>query len=362
MALSRLATITRQFAPTAAASSSMMPAAQQRVQSVVATRCVAIRPRCCSASFSVQARRSTANGPLLPPQSAQDQGRLTVVLDMDETLLHSELLPLSAKDAAALLAADPRSAHDHHDKEAAALEAAGKKRPEIEFVIGANTASRERVRTSLRPGLREFLQALSERFEPVLFTSAMPIYASPLLDRIEGKTEATLKQFGGDAPIPPAFPEAPFAAENLPVFRHRLYRDSTVPAHEIDYDYVKDISTSRLGRDMRRVVLIDNSWHACIHNPDNSIVVPDYLGAKADPLFAALLAMLDHLRTQEDVRPFLIQKIKLREQLSKQGFKFPGSPPLDLSAPAEKKSSSAVCIPGRRKPRNSPLSDERHDA
>ncbi len=40
-------------------------------------------------------------------------------------------------------------------------------------------------RTAKRPGLSTFLQALSPYFEIVVFTSAQPGYAMPILDRVD---------------------------------------------------------------------------------------------------------------------------------------------------------------------------------
>lgn len=246
----------------------------------------------CASSFST----AVPTAPLLPPQSARDRGRLTVVLDMDETLLHSHLAPLPTNG-------DPRSVDDHEDERAA--EVKNKKAVDFTFEIGTNKHDKELVKSTLRPGLRAFLHALSEEFEPILFTSAMQIYAEPLLNRID-VSPAT----GG----PDATPESLH-----PLWRHRLYRPATVNIGQ--FGFVKDVS--RLGRDMKRVVLVDNSWAACVANPDNSIVVPDYLGEQEDIVLERLLAMLRDLKDQEDVRPALIQTIKLRQALADAGIKLP---------------------------------------
>jgi len=246
--------------------------------------------------------------PLLPPQSAKDKGRLVVVLDMDETLLHSSLTPFP-------LGADPRSVDDHLD--AQARRQPNRKKPEHSFTIGTGAKDQERVRSIMRPGLRQFLLAISAEFEPILFTSALSIYAKPLLDLVEGPAPGDASvTVPGEAPIPP---------ELHPVFRHRRYREATVPALELQYDYVKDVRL--LGRDMSRVILVDNSAHACLHSPDNCIVVPDFLGDSTDRVFEPLLKLLREADKYEDVRPFLRAKMGFRKQLEKQGFKFPGMEP-----------------------------------
>ncbi len=207
---------------------------------------------------------------------------------------------------------DPRSVDNHLDAESLRLNL---KRAEHVFPIGTSAGDRELVSSSIRPGLRAFLLALSAQFEPVLFTSALPIYASPLLDLVEGKSPNEPSSVEGDQQIP---------AELHPIFRHRIYRAATVPAVEMDYGYVKDIRL--IGRDMRRTILVDNSVHACMHSPDNCVIVPDYLGAKEDAVLKPLLALLEEAAQYEDVRPFLRAKLRFREQMEKQGFTFPGMP------------------------------------
>jgi TFIIF-interacting CTD phosphatase-like protein len=183
--------------------------------------------------------------PLIPAPSARDAGRLVVVLDMDETLLHSSLTPLP-------LGADPCSVDDQMDALAAQKFKQGsrkmKETPDYRFTAGEGEEDQTRVRTTLRPGLREFLLAVSAEFEPILFTASKVEYARPLLDLVEGpgpgRASVTVP---GDASVP---------KELHPLFRHRLYREATVHSPEIDYDRVKDLRL--LGRDMRRIILIED--------------------------------------------------------------------------------------------------------
>jgi len=263
---------------------------------------------------------------------------------MDETLLHSFLSPLPPPTASH----DPRSVDDHEDQVAAHIPPEQRRPIDFEFEIGVGR-EKERVRSTLRPGLREFMHALSAEFEPILFTSAMQVYAEPLLNRID---------------LPPSSPdtEAATPAHLHPLWRHRIYRPGTVSLPG-GWSYVKDIS--RLGRSMKRCVLVDNSWMAvtenimqiewkecemklwesradsrfarsfacsaslasfpvqCVANPDNAIVVPDYLGHKDDRVLEAVLAVLRQLKDEADVRPALIKQFALREQLTKARVKLP---------------------------------------
>lgn len=113
----------------------------------------------------------------------------------------------------------------------------------LRFVISSDGTP---VQSHLRPGLIDFLQYLSANHEPILFTAGMEEYASPLIDELERE------YFNGEK-----------------IFRHRLYRQSTV-----SYDWrqhTKDVG--RLGRDLKRIILVENSWPACLHQPDNCLIV-----------------------------------------------------------------------------------------
>ena len=89
-------------------------------------------------------------------------------------------------------------------------------------------------------------------FEFVVFTAALSVYAKPVLDRID-----TQKKFA-----------------------HRLYREATVTFKYLfilcfdlwhfycrGQPFVKDLNL--LGRDMKRIVIIDNNPYAMLATPDN---------------------------------------------------------------------------------------------
>jgi hypothetical protein len=253
--------------------------------------------------------------PLIPPASARDAGRLVVVLDMDETLLTSDVFPFRVGSDQQRVDDDMMDALVQR-KWKSKQESSKMKQPEHRFIAGEGTLVQARVRTTLRPGLREFLLAVSAEFEPILFTAGHSGYARPLLDLVEGPAP-------GDASITVPT-DAPVPKELHPIFRHRLYREATIRAPEIDYDYVKDLRL--LGRDMRRTILIEDRWEACVYAPDNSILVPEYQGAAEDNALESTLALLREAATYEDVRPFLREKLRFREVLEKEGVKLKGFP------------------------------------
>jgi Dullard-like phosphatase family protein len=200
---------------------------------------------------------------LLPPQSKRDKGRLTVILDMDETLLHSEFT----------------TADNDYRQFEERLEVS---RPP-DFTLRLNTADGdETVHVLKRNGLKHFLEQVSLHFEPILFTAALPVYASPVLDQID--------------------PER--------LLRHRLYRDATVSYR--GENFVKDVG--RLGRPMNRIVIVDNNPHAMLPHPDNALPVVSFYDQEDNELEKVLDTLME-MKKFQDIRPFMKQRFRFREHL-----------------------------------------------
>ncbi|KAL2642329.1 hypothetical protein R1flu_009916 [Riccia fluitans] len=88
----------------------------------------------------------------LPPISREDQGKKTLVLDLDETLVHSSFRPV----------------------------------PHYDFNIQVEVENKLcNVYVIKRPGVDHFLQAVSKIFEVVVFTASLRKYADPLLDILD---------------------------------------------------------------------------------------------------------------------------------------------------------------------------------
>ncbi|XP_054236786.1 carboxy-terminal domain RNA polymerase II polypeptide A small phosphatase 1 isoform X5 [Indicator indicator] len=119
-----------------------------------------------------------------------------------------------------------------------------------------------------RPHVDEFLQRMGELFECVLFTASLAKYADPVADLLD--------KWGA--------------------FRTRLFRESCVFHRG---NYVKDLS--RLGRDLRRIIIVDNSPASYIFHPDNAVPVASWFDNMADTELLDLLPFFERLSKVEDV-------------------------------------------------------------
>ncbi|GAB5365135.1 hypothetical protein AAMO2058_001030900 [Amorphochlora amoebiformis] len=195
--------------------------------------------------------KSSYNG-ILPKQKKEDEGKITVVLDMyvsDETLLHSQF----------------ETKNNYRQTE----ERQTAKRPcDFKFQLKLDSNSPpETVKVYKRPGLDEFLSNLSKEFEVVVFTAAVPLYAQPVLDR----------------------------ADLACRIQHRLYRSSTVTFKGQPY-YAKGIYDI-LTQAVIQIVLIDNNPCAMLASPDNVIPIMSFYDSPVDnelPKVQRMLATINY--------------------------------------------------------------------
>lgn len=99
---------------------------------------------------------------LLPPQSGRCLGKKTLVLDLDETLVHSTFEPTDDSDLI------------------------------VRISLEGGSYS---VYVKVRPGLEEFLAEVAIYYEVVVFTASMAKYADPVLDRIDRNKYITHRLF-----------------------------------------------------------------------------------------------------------------------------------------------------------------------
>lgn len=176
---------------------------------------------------------------LLEPLRVQDRNKKCVVIDLDETLVHSSFSPVHNAD----------------------------------FIIPVDIdGTVHQVYVLKRPYVDEFLQKMGELFECVLFTASLGKYADPVTDLLD--------KWG--------------------VFRARLFRESCVFHRG---SYVKDLS--RLGRDLKRIVIIDNSPASYMFHPRNAVPVVSWFDDPSDRELLDLIPFFENLAQIDDVYTFL---------------------------------------------------------
>jgi len=190
----------------------------------------------------------------LPPQTVEDRGKLTIVLDMDETLLHTTFLT-------------PFTTHLSFD-----------------FVVEYSPDHKRGV--TLRPFLLQFIEQGSKCFEFIVFTAGLKEYADPILDHID---------------------------PSHTYIKHRLYREATT---KLKNTHVKPVEY--LNRDIKKVILVDNTIWNLLASPDNSILIPNFYTNRQDVQIHALANLLVHIanHSMEDVRVFLRERVQVRQKLA----------------------------------------------
>ena len=113
----------------------------------------------------------------------------------------------------------------------------------------------------IRPFLMEFLAKIKEYYELVVFTAATQEYADPIINALE---------------------------TNGKFFDYRLYRMHTII---IDNDFVKDLS--KLGRDLSKIIIVDNMEQNYKLQKNNGITIRPFWGKDNED--SALIDLLDIL-------------------------------------------------------------------
>ncbi|KAM7359029.1 CTD small phosphatase herzog isoform 2-T2 [Cochliomyia hominivorax] len=172
---------------------------------------------------------------LLPQVRHSDMHKKCMVIDLDETLVHSSFKPI----------------------------------PNADFIVPVEIdGTIHQVYVLKRPYVDEFLRKMGELYECVLFTASLAKYADPVADLLD----------------------------KWNVFRARLFRESCVYYRG---NYIKDLN--RLGRDLQKIVIVDNSPASYIFHPDNAVPVKSWFDDASDCELLELIPLFEKLSKVDSV-------------------------------------------------------------
>ncbi|KAK0394075.1 hypothetical protein QR680_000556 [Steinernema hermaphroditum] len=191
----------------------------------------------------------------LPVERPLNMKRKILVLDLDETLIHSK------NDGC-----NPRK------------EPTGT--PDFVFRIFCKGRVK-RVFVHYRPHVEDFLMVVSQWFELVIYTAGSEDYAAPVIDRLD---------------------------DGRGIFSQRFYRQHCVPD---GFDRTKDLTA--VHRDLSSIFIIDNSPSAYKNFKQNAIPIESWYDDPNDTALLDLVPLLDSLRSADDLTappPLFIIKCK----------------------------------------------------
>lgn len=214
-------------------------AAEVEVEQQVIAPPTAIMPQISTSSN--QAVNELVNGRkmLLPPTT--DASKICLVLDLDETLVHSSFKPI----------------------------------PNPDFIIPVEIDSIvHNVYVLKRPHVDHFLATVGPLFEVVIFTASLRKYADPVCDQLD-----------------PPFQSQPQVEQKFDkAILHRLFRESCVNHRGT---YVKDLA--QLGRPLDRTIILDNSPASYLFHPTNAVPVTTWFNDSTDNELKDLADILESM-------------------------------------------------------------------
>ena len=181
----------------------------------------------------------------LPPKSFTSKHKKTLILDLDETLVHSALKPFINTNPNFIL--------------------------DIPFENQTQS-----IYVLIRPYVEEFLLKTSTLFELVVFTASIPEYANPLLNRLDP----------------------------LRRISHRLFRQHCIYSNNF---FIKDLS--KINRPLNEMIIIDNNPRSSVLNKDNGIPILSWYDDENDCELMKVLPFVEYLASVGDVRDVIRKSV-----------------------------------------------------
>ena len=188
---------------------------------------------------------------LLPSKSPDKIFLKTLILDLDETLVHGQNIPFNPPKHQKLLQCKLNNIDT-------------------------------KIYVKIRPGVKEFLRKMSKLYEIIIFTASVEDYAKLLIDLIDTKN----------------------------YFSYKLFREQCSFENNI---YIKDLK--KLGRDLKDVIIIDNSPKSYKYNKENGIPISTWFDDENDRELYNITQILEFLSDVDDVRVF-IPKFVIGDEIS----------------------------------------------
>ncbi|KAG7396254.1 CTD small phosphatase-like protein 2 [Phytophthora boehmeriae] len=154
------------------------------------------------------------------------------------------------------------------------------KNPHLQFPVTFNGVEYT-VNVKKRPHMEYFLKRVSKLFEIVVFTASHKVYAEKLMNLLD---------------------------PNRNLIKYRLYRDDCL---DVFGNYLKDLNV--LGRDLSKVLLVDNSPHAFGYQVNNGIPIETWYDDEGDAELLNLLPFLEGLVGVDDVRPIVEKQFQIQK-------------------------------------------------
>jgi len=194
--------------------------------------------------------------PLLPPARSDLPLRPTLVLDLDETLVHCRREGSSSSSRSTVSTTSPDLVVTFDDQP---------KRGSVGF----------------RPHVKFFLETVSKNFEVVVFTASQQSYADKVLNALD--------------------PQGKW-------IEHRLYRCHCT---ELRGAFFKELGL--LGRPLNQCILVDNSPISVACNADNSVLIRSWYGDQHDQELLDLIKVLQETQAHADCSTYLRPRYGLGE-------------------------------------------------